>query len=180
MPNWYKETEQMINRYWQRKMQIERLEAKRDRIMAAIRHIQREIGTVREGRGLRNIIALYGAEKVQTSGGRGLDDELINIGEKVRVLLRRLTKKQRELARINARIDRLREENAPMETVMKRLSKEEYALTEMRYVYRWSTYDIADELNWSQPTIHRMKDRVIRKVAEWLGKVDPEAELKVN
>jgi len=120
---------------------------------------------------------------VPGSGGglaRGLDDELERIETRVEELLQRYAELRRVTLELRVRQANLCAENAAVETVMARLTLEEYRNTEQRYVYRRSNLAIAQAIYCSKSCVLGMRIRVVKQVADCLGLRSGENRCKVD
>lgn len=167
---WFQRAEALIRDYWRRVDQIGKLEAKLRRMEDTLRNMQVDIADARGVRSLTQTLSF--APGGHSEAGSGLDAEMERMEERIEKLLQRYSEKQREVFERRARIANLREENAAMESVMARLTLEEYRYTEQRYIYRRSNYAIAQVLFCGASSVRRMRVRVARQVAGWLGIYD--------
>lgn len=162
---WFRQAENLIRDYWRRTEQIGRLEARLARAEETLRGLQGDIADARTVRSLSQALSF-------TPGGHadsGLDVELVRMEAHVEQLLSDYAAKLRDVLELRARLANLREENAAMQAVMSRLSLEEFRYTEQRYIYRRSNYAIAQVLYCGASSVRRMRVRVARQVAGWLG-----------
>lgn len=165
---WFQRAEAMIRDYWRRAGQIQRLDARLLRAEERLREIEADIAGARSVRSLSQALS-FTPGSLGGAFGSGLDVELERIEDQLEALLQRYAEKRREALELRARIANLRSSNAAMETVMARLSLEEYRYTEQRWVYRRSNYAVAQVLHCGASSVRRMRVRVARQVAGWLG-----------
>lgn len=170
--NWYRETEKVIASYWYLKDRIARLEAIEAAIIDSLDTLNAEL---REAKSIPSYTSKYGIlPGTARSQDKDYSDLMVQVESQVDKLSKQILRKRKHLASIRYRLQRARETVAPMEVVMSRLSQEERYLTELRYVYRWSYYAIAEKMHCSKTRAHYMHHTVIIKVAEWLGKIKNE------
>lgn len=167
-PNWFSETEKLLDLYWQRQLQIERVNARLSSVQAELAALEMEL---REGRRWPKVVAKYGTAPVaKNNRNTGLDETLTQWEEDLDKAARRIAGKRKAYLRLKARLARLLRQQAPMDVMLKRLKPEERRLLECRYVYRWSNSAIAREMNYTEGNIRYMHRQIVYRVAEWLGK----------
>ena len=165
---WFQRAETLMRDYWYRAGQIQRLEAQLLRAEERLRGIELDIASARTVRSLTQVLSFAPGSRGDSLDS-GLDAELGRMEEQVEKLMERYVQKNREAIELRTRIANLRADNAAMETVISRLSLEEYRYTEQRHVYRRSNYAIAQALYCTEHRVRRMRIRVARQVADWLG-----------
>ncbi|HHV61138.1 MAG TPA: sigma-70 family RNA polymerase sigma factor [Firmicutes bacterium] len=166
--SWYPETERMIADYWRAKVRMERLRAKEDALLASIKRLELQLEEVRRIPGLT---AKYGlVPRAQRGADRDYSDLMVEYEEQIDKITKILLEKQKQLASIRHRLLELQELIAPMEAIMAKLTSEERLITEQRYIYRRSNYQIAELLHCSEHRLRYMLKRIISRVAEWTGK----------
>lgn len=165
--NWFAETEKVLDLYWKRKLQIERVNARLSTVQAELAAMELEM---REGKMLPRITAHYGIAPRGTRRNVGIDDLMVRWENHLDKSLKSIMNKRKTYARLKARLAGLCRQQAPIEVMVKRLSKEQQRLLELRYVYRRSNYAIARELYVSETTVRRWHKQAITQCAEWLGK----------
>ncbi|NPV52193.1 MAG: sigma-70 family RNA polymerase sigma factor [Firmicutes bacterium] len=169
--SWYPETERLIARYWHTKGRIERLRAKEEALLADLKRLDLELQEIRRIPGLT---AKYGVVPGHLRSGDSDYSALMEEYEQqVDKIAKKMLEMHRRLASIQHRIHELQEWIAPIEEVMNRLTPEERTLTEQRYVYYRSNYQVADILHCSEWRVRNMRHRIVRRIAEWLGKKSP-------
>lgn len=107
-----------------------------------------------------------GVAKYRNDGPPSTDD-VVSSSEKYAE--KRITSRDR----VNAKIERLRAQKAVVEAVVARLGSEEMELVQKWYFEDWKLKrpdrKIWKELNIGKVTFWRQKDRVVKKIAEWIG-----------
>ena len=168
---WFPETERLIAAYWRTKERIERLRAKEEALLAALKRLDLKLQEIKRIPGLT---AKYGLVPGHLRGG-DLDYAALmeEYERQVDAITKEMLEKHKRLASIQYRLHKLQEWIAPIEAAMSRLTVEERRLTEQRYVYHRSNYQIADMLHCSEWRVRNMRNRIVRQMAEWLGKKPP-------
>ncbi|HHV62099.1 MAG TPA: hypothetical protein GXX51_05615 [Firmicutes bacterium] len=165
---WYPETERLIARYWHTKERIERLRAKEETLLAALKRLDLKLQEIKRIPGLT---AKYGLVPGHLrSGDSDYADLMEEYERQVDAITKEILEKHKKLASIQHRLHELQEWIAPIEAAMARLTEEERTLTEQRYLYHRSNYQIAAMLYCSEKRVRNMLRRIISRVAEWLGK----------
>lgn len=166
--SWYPETERLIAGYWRAKDRIARLQAKEEALLASLKRLDMSLATLRAIPGLT---ARYGLVPPSARmADRDYSDLMAERERQLDKIIKEMLAKNRRLASIQHRLAELREWIAPLEVVMERLTPEERILTEQRYIYHRSNYQIAMTLNCSEGRVRYMLYGIITRAAEWLGK----------
>jgi len=164
---WYRETEQVIKQYFIVKDRVDRLQKKESAVRRSIEIIE---GEIQELKRIPRLTAKYGVHPGGTRCDEDYSQLMVEYDEQLLRLQQKLFRKRRQLIKLRVRIMEIEEWLAPIEGVIGRLSDDELALLEQRYIYRRSNNIIALTIHCDEGTVrYRIRQAIIR-VAELLGK----------
>lgn len=167
---WYAQTENLIKLYWRSKERLLRLREKEKILQLSMGELKDRLNTSKE-------IPVYARKfgVISWSARKGDFDYssvLVEYEKLVDEISKDLIRKNKALVSIQKRIYELLGFLSPLELVFNRLTGEERKLTEEKYLLNLSNYQIADTLHCSEKRVRTMQKKILRKIADWLGKDD--------
>lgn len=169
---WFLKTEKLLAFLWLTKDRIARLELLEKLLLENTLTLENSLNDFKRIPGLT---AKYGL--VSGNVRMGDYDYAILMEEyesQVDSITKKLIQKYRKLVSIRYRLHSLREQIAPIESAIRRLSNEEQIILEQKYVFHNSNYHIATLLHCSEKRIRYIYEKIIIHVAQSMGvlKVD--------
>ncbi|MDD3654919.1 MAG: hypothetical protein PHO01_12225 [Desulfotomaculaceae bacterium] len=178
----FRQTERLFNRYYKKKMRIERLHMIIGQLNEQAEEMKVELAAASP---VPRVIAVYqgyggvggghggggGAGSGAGGGVKGLDVAIERYGDLMVNMWTRYLEIKRRIWTLKVRVGRLEEEVAAVDDAVTRLlDDEERLIIEQRYVYRRSNYTIGKVMNRDERTIRRKHQAIIKKVAYFLAK----------
>lgn len=169
---WYPEIERMIKKYWKDCDHLERLEARERLLAGRIVQLHNEMEALNELPGVRESYGIIPGG-IRSHKDRDLSDLMVIHEADIARCFKDLVFCHKDLNQIRRRLFKLRCFIQPIQVLIDKLTDEEKQLTELRYIYRYSNYQIGYRLNCSEWRVRELKNRIINNFAEWLGKKEP-------
>lgn len=166
---WYPEVERIIKKYWKDCEHLKRLLIKEKLLIERIAQIQEEMKALDELPGVRETHGIVPGS-IRSQKERDLSDLMVIHEADIDRCFKELVMCHKNLNQVRRRIFNIQIFLSPIQLLMDKLTDEEKQLTELRYVYRYSNYQIGYRLNCSEFRVRELKNRIINNFAEWLGK----------
>jgi hypothetical protein len=164
---WFARTEKLLVFLWLSKDRILRLETLEKLLLENTLALENSLNDFKRIPGLT---AKYGLVSGQMR--RGDYDYSILMAEyesQVDSLFKQLIQKYRRLVSIQYRLHNLREQSAPIEAAIRRLSDEEQIILEQKFGFHNSNYHIATLLHCSEKRVRYIYEKTVYQVAQNMG-----------
>jgi hypothetical protein len=166
---WFARIEKLLAFLWLSKERILRLETLEKLLLENTLALENSLNDFKRIPGLT---AKYGLVSGQVRMGDYDYSMLMEEYEsQVDSIIKQLIQKYRRLVSIQYRLHNLREQIAPIEAAIRRLTDEEQIILEQKYVFRNSNYHIANLLHCSEKRVRYIYDKTIYHVAQNMGMI---------